>query len=193
MKVWFKMSTYESFMRQLNLYGFRRIPKEKCTYYHPCFQRDHHDLLPSILRCTYKGTGPRKPDSQMAVPAFAQTNEASKSEGGHAVANSRQKIEKAPGQEISPITVVNSLVPDKSGANWFGIEDSDPRKSHELDEDESLHNELMNEPIIGACPWQKFQNDVFDLEFGDDDPWLISQILSDSAANANDLLDPLSQ
>ncbi|CAB9525358.1 shock factor protein [Seminavis robusta] len=59
----FTMTSYASFQRQLNLYGFRRLSTgpDKGGYYHANFLRGHPDLAAQIPRQKLKGTGPRKP------------------------------------------------------------------------------------------------------------------------------------
>jgi hypothetical protein len=48
----FGHSNFHSFVRQLNMYNFRKkkIDSVGCAYFHPCFQRGRHDLLEKISR-----------------------------------------------------------------------------------------------------------------------------------------------
>ncbi|KAJ1895181.1 hypothetical protein LPJ66_004743 [Kickxella alabastrina] len=69
----FNTSKYHSFTRQFHLYGFRRTTdgrKDKklrgyCKFRHPIFQRDHPELLQSIIRVqpskTHPETSPSPP------------------------------------------------------------------------------------------------------------------------------------
>lgn len=68
----FNTGAYSSFQRQLNLYGFTRIPSgpDRGCYYHILFLRGHVDLAFFITRQKYKGQGPRKPDSSLPIPDF---------------------------------------------------------------------------------------------------------------------------
>jgi hypothetical protein len=52
----FKQTKLTSFQRQLNLYGFKRIPKglDHGSYYHPCFVRGQPYLAKDIKRCVVK-------------------------------------------------------------------------------------------------------------------------------------------
>jgi hypothetical protein len=55
---YFNHSKFHSFLRQLNLHGFRRVTKADSpyrflkSYFHPYFHRDRHDLLSSIVKQT---------------------------------------------------------------------------------------------------------------------------------------------
>ena len=70
---WFKTNSFASFQRQLNMYGFQRIPNglDKGCYYHTLFLKDRLDLVYSILRISSnKGRGSRKPKSAKVIPDF---------------------------------------------------------------------------------------------------------------------------
>jgi len=49
---YFSKCKYSSFVRQLNLYGFTRVTTRDCkgAFMHPCFKRDHPELLDLIVR-----------------------------------------------------------------------------------------------------------------------------------------------
>lgn len=59
----FKTTNFASFVRQLNIYGFRKLITRQrwyerdsiFEYYHPCFQRGHPELLPNVVRNAKKG------------------------------------------------------------------------------------------------------------------------------------------
>ena len=61
---YFKTTNFTSFVRQLNIYGFRKLVTRQMwyerdsifEYYHPCFQRGHPELLPNVVRKAKKGT-----------------------------------------------------------------------------------------------------------------------------------------
>jgi hypothetical protein len=55
-----------SFQRQLNLYGFRRIPKgaDVGAYYHPKFQKGKRELVSEIKRIPGKSSGRRLDESR---------------------------------------------------------------------------------------------------------------------------------
>ena len=54
---YFKQSKFDSFQRQLNLYGFTRISsgKDKGAYYHEMFIRGRHLLTNGMIRKKVKG------------------------------------------------------------------------------------------------------------------------------------------
>lgn len=57
--LFFKMKSMSSFVRQLNLYGFARIPPrypDEGGYYHSDFLRGQEPLLEGVKRVTRKGT-----------------------------------------------------------------------------------------------------------------------------------------
>lgn len=53
---YFKMKKFTSFVRQLNLYGFRKISSEmdpnQCEFFHSCFRQGKTELLERIVRRT---------------------------------------------------------------------------------------------------------------------------------------------
>lgn len=69
---YFLQSTFASFQRQLNLYGFKRISssQDKGGYYNELFLKGKPELACFIKRIKRKGTGPRKPDSPDNEPNF---------------------------------------------------------------------------------------------------------------------------
>ena len=54
---YFRMSTFSSFQRQLNLYDFQRIVEgpEKGAYWHELFQKDQPMLSTNMKRSKVKG------------------------------------------------------------------------------------------------------------------------------------------
>ena len=69
---WFRHSSYNSFQRQLNIYGFRRFPEgpDKDAYYHQDFVRGQYDRTFRILRNAVKGTNVRQPSDHTTFPDF---------------------------------------------------------------------------------------------------------------------------
>ena len=59
---WFRHSNYNSFQRQLNIYGFQRIltGRDKNSYYHDFFLRDQYELTFRISRIAIKGAEVRR-------------------------------------------------------------------------------------------------------------------------------------
>jgi len=70
--VWFLQSRFESFQRQLNLYGFKRITigPDRGSCYHQLFLRQKNFLAGRIQRLKLKGNGPRKPAAPDQEPNF---------------------------------------------------------------------------------------------------------------------------
>ncbi|CAB9499087.1 shock factor protein 4 [Seminavis robusta] len=68
----FTMTSYASFQRQLNIYGFRSLSSgpDKGGYYHEMFLRGHPELATQIPRQKLKGKGPRKPATPHNEPNF---------------------------------------------------------------------------------------------------------------------------
>ena len=59
---YFKHSNFQSFNRQLNIYGFRIVKEHdnsdgSVAFSHRCFQRERHDLLSNIKRANKKQSG----------------------------------------------------------------------------------------------------------------------------------------
>lgn len=69
---WFLQSRFESFQRQLNLYGFCRITTgpDRGSCYHELFLRQKPLLAARIQRLRRKGTGPRRPAKPELEPNF---------------------------------------------------------------------------------------------------------------------------
>lgn len=69
---WFLQSRFESFQRQLNLYGFCRITTgpDRGACYHELFLRQKPLLAARIQRLRRKGTGPRRPAKPELEPNF---------------------------------------------------------------------------------------------------------------------------
>ncbi len=68
----FQQNKYQSFQRQLNLYGFRRITKgpDRGGYYHELFLRNREFLCCKMKRTKVKGTGFRKASDTTTEPNF---------------------------------------------------------------------------------------------------------------------------
>ena len=78
----FKTTNFTSFVRQLNIYGFRKLVTRArwyerdnvFEYYHPCFQRGHPELLPGVVRNTKKlGTQSRTNPSEECYNAVSSS------------------------------------------------------------------------------------------------------------------------
>lgn len=69
---WFLQSRFESFQRQLNLYGFKRITSgpDRGSCYHQLFLRQKTFLADRMQRVRLKGSGPRKPATPDLEPNF---------------------------------------------------------------------------------------------------------------------------
>jgi hypothetical protein len=88
MPKYFKMSKFPSFLRQLNLYGFRRLTRtgdDKGAYYHELFLRNKEFLANRIPRVRIKGNGVRarshpekEPDFYKMSPVFPGIKTASR-------------------------------------------------------------------------------------------------------------------
>jgi len=63
---------YQSFQRQLNIYGFKRLTtgRDKGSYYHDCFLRGKRFLCQRIERTKVKGTKTRHASSPESEPNF---------------------------------------------------------------------------------------------------------------------------
>jgi HSF-type DNA-binding len=73
MPKYFKMSKFPSFLRQVNLYGFRRLTRkgpDKGGYYHELFLRNKKDLASAIPRLRIKGNGVRTKSNPACEPDF---------------------------------------------------------------------------------------------------------------------------
>lgn len=73
MPTYFKMSKFPSFLRQLNLYGFRRLTRngsDKGGYYHELFLRNKVFLSYRIPRMRVKGNGVRARSNPESEPDF---------------------------------------------------------------------------------------------------------------------------
>jgi HSF-type DNA-binding len=69
---WFHHSNYNSFQRQLNIYGFCRFPdgRDKDSYYHQNFVRGEMEPVLRIRRNAVKGTRVRQPSDITTYPNF---------------------------------------------------------------------------------------------------------------------------
>jgi len=70
--LWFRQSRYQSFQRQLNIYGFKRLTtgRDKGSYYHELFLRGKRFLCQRIQRVKVKGTKTRQASSPETEPNF---------------------------------------------------------------------------------------------------------------------------
>ncbi|CAB9505808.1 Heat stress transcription factor [Seminavis robusta] len=68
--LYFRQTKFQSFQRQLNLYGFKRLTQgpDKGGYYHELFLRGMSKLAARIIRTTIKNKGPRKAASPKTEP-----------------------------------------------------------------------------------------------------------------------------
>jgi HSF-type DNA-binding len=75
MPAYFKMNKFPSFLRQLNLYGFRRLTRkgpDRGGYYHECFLRNKKLLSCRIPRLRIKGNRVRPRSDPFSEPDFYQ-------------------------------------------------------------------------------------------------------------------------
>ena len=70
---WFRMKSFASFQRQLNMYGFQRITQgiDRGCYFHKLFLKGCINQVYMIRRIPRKGMGPRKPDACLPIPDFS--------------------------------------------------------------------------------------------------------------------------
>lgn len=70
--LWFRQSRYQSFQRQLNIYGFKRLTtgRDKGGYYSEFFLRSKRFLCARIQRVKVKGTKTRQASSPETEPNF---------------------------------------------------------------------------------------------------------------------------
>jgi HSF-type DNA-binding len=71
---WFRHSNYNSFQRQLNIYGFHRFTegRDKNAYYHENFVRGAYEQTLNIERNAVKGTSVRRPSNVTSLFDFYQ-------------------------------------------------------------------------------------------------------------------------
>lgn len=72
MQRWFRHTKFSSFQRQLNIYGFSRIPEGPDTgsYYHKYFVRGQYEEILKMERNAIKGTVVRRPRDAGSHPDF---------------------------------------------------------------------------------------------------------------------------
>jgi hypothetical protein len=74
MPLFFTMSKFSSFQRQLHMYSFTRITSsgsDKGAYWHPLFMRGAPELARKMHRTRIRGTGTRKPGNPSLEPDFS--------------------------------------------------------------------------------------------------------------------------
>jgi hypothetical protein len=74
MPLFFTMSKFSSFQRQLHMYSFTRITSsgsDKGAYWHPLFMRGAPELAMQMHRTRIRGTGTRKPGNPSLEPDFS--------------------------------------------------------------------------------------------------------------------------
>ncbi len=77
----FRHKNYASFIRQLNIYGFRKLPRsgsKRNCYFHPCFKRHDKEALRDIARNVPAAAMRKGTDSQLQKKTKPKLHEISK-------------------------------------------------------------------------------------------------------------------
>jgi len=147
MPLFFKQSKYESLQRQLNLYGFTRVPKGpmKGCYHHPLFLKGGRSLSSGMAR--------RRHDDDIA-PTPSST----------VPTTSHSKVAKKEARKNQETAVTNpQVIPDSSASNNITVT---------IDDDDSLWEPTPMPTSSGGevAPIANSANDTFFSSFGDTSP-----------------------
>lgn len=116
---YFKHTKMESFQRQLNLYGFRRIIKgdEEGAYKHPQFQRGKPDALPGIRRIYNKPKIMSPMSGTNYYQNFPEDNE--RSQSTTPPPNDKKNLEKDNSIMMTPEPAVSNNITASATSNAF--------------------------------------------------------------------------
>lgn len=110
---WFRHSNYNSFQRQLNIYGFSRFPegRDRDSYFHKHFVRGKAERAWRIGRNAVKGTRVRRPSDSAAFPDFYTARDGGESDDpASSVDVALPTAPRISDREIPPSDVVASLM-----------------------------------------------------------------------------------
>ena len=106
---YFRHSRFQSLVRQLNFYNFRKINRERTfwVYYHPLFHRDFPEKLTQLRRRTCPGFDGRRnklPPTPLPPPKYSYDDASSKNNKAAKVSPATSaKVSRSPSPSTSPV------------------------------------------------------------------------------------------